>query len=89
MALAYLEHLSPTLVEAVAGLASRGVSNIRVVPLFFGRGGHLREDLPAQLESAHRAFPDVRLALTEAAGEDAEIQDALATFALRGLAGNN
>jgi sirohydrochlorin cobaltochelatase len=34
--LAYLEHLPPSLEEAVHGLARRGARSIRIVPLFFG-----------------------------------------------------
>jgi sirohydrochlorin cobaltochelatase len=44
--LAYLDHMSPSLPEALADLKSSRVTNVQIVPLFFGLGGHLKEDLP-------------------------------------------
>jgi sirohydrochlorin cobaltochelatase len=83
--LAFLEHLSPDLPTATRDLASRGVRTIRVAPLFFGRGGHLREDFPRVVAAARTAVPNVRFEITAAAGEDAAVLEALADFALSGL----
>ena len=85
VALAFLEHMNPDLTAAAAELARQGARQIRVVPLFFGRGGHLREDFPVQLESAKAAAPDVEFEVSMAAGEAPEVIEALATFALRGV----
>lgn len=51
--LAYLEHMKPSLGEALEALAKAGVGSVRVVPLFFGLGGHLRQDLPRLVSEAH------------------------------------
>jgi sirohydrochlorin cobaltochelatase len=83
VALAFLEHLQPDLPAAVRKMAAQGVSRARIVPLFFGRGGHLREDLPKLLEQVRREVPGVELDVMGAAGEDETIQAALAAFALR------
>ena len=82
VAVAYLEHLTPDLQRAAAAMAAGGVRQIRVVPLFFGRGGHLREDFPRQLAAARAGLPGVRFEVTEAAGENDGVLDALASFAL-------
>ena len=82
--LAYLEHLQPDLATALARQARAGVVSVRVVPLFFGRGGHLREDFPALLAAARAAAPGLEVEVLAAAGESSEVQDALAAFALRG-----
>ena len=79
---AFLEHLEPSLAQAVAAMAAEGVARIRVVPLFFGRGGHLREDFPRQLAAARAAAPGVEFDVTEAAGESEAVLDALAAFAV-------
>ena len=63
-------------------MAPRAGRRIKVVPLFFGRGGHLREDFPRQLAAAQARCPDDQFVVTEAAGEDDGVLDALATFAL-------
>ena len=83
--LAYLENLEPDLATALRDLASQGVRDVRIVPLFFGRGGHLREDFPVVLAGARAGVPDMRVEVTAAAGEDDDVQEALAAFALGGV----
>jgi len=80
--IAFLEHAKPDLTQAAIDVAAAGSRRIKVVPLFFGRGGHLREDFPRQLAVAQARLPDVEFAVTDAAGEDDGVLDALATFAL-------
>ena len=82
VALAFLEHLPPDLATAAKDLVANGATRIKVVPLFFGRGGHLREDLPRQLAAARAEVPGVAFDVTAAAGEDDAVLDALAAFAL-------
>ena len=84
--LAFLEHMQPDLAGAVAALAERGARRVRIVPLFFGRGGHLREDFPRHVERAQAAAPAVVLDIAPAAGEDPAVIEALADFALAGHA---
>jgi len=69
VAIAYLERMAPTLPEMVAELVREGVVEITVVPVFLGRGGHLRRDFPPLLEQARREFPQVRIHETAAVGE--------------------
>jgi sirohydrochlorin cobaltochelatase len=83
--LAFLEHLTPDLATALRAQVEQGATRTRIVPLFFGRGGHLREDFPAILDAARAAVPVLRVEVTEAAGESAAIVAALAAFALAGL----
>jgi len=84
--LAFLETMQPDLATASRAMAARGVKQLRVVPLFFGRGGHLREDFPRQVAEARAAAPGVEFEILAAAGEDAGVAEALADFALAGLA---
>jgi sirohydrochlorin cobaltochelatase len=79
---AFLEHAKPDLVQAAGELAAAGARRIKVVPLFFGRGGHLREDFPRHLAAAQERCPEVEFVVTGAAGEDDGVLDALAAFAL-------
>ena len=79
---AFLEHARPNLTQAVREMAAEGIDHIRIVPMFFGRGGHLREDMPRQLDEARAAAPAVRFEVTEAAGENEAVLDALAQFAV-------
>jgi sirohydrochlorin cobaltochelatase len=83
--LAFLDYLEPDLKSAAQDLAGQGLTTIRIVPLFFGRGGHLREDFPKQLDEAQAALPHMRFEVLDAAGETPEVLDALADYALAGL----
>jgi sirohydrochlorin cobaltochelatase len=86
--MAYLEHAAPDLAEATRRLSAQGARHIRVVPLFFGRGGHLREDVPRLLAAVGKALPGVKLDLALPAGEDDAVVDALAAFCVRAARGS-
>ena len=75
VALAYLEH-GPSLEEAVTALVAKGALSIRVVPLFLGTGGHVKDDLPKLVAQAKR--PEIQLALEKPIGEQTEVIDAIA-----------
>jgi sirohydrochlorin cobaltochelatase len=81
--LAFLEYRKPDLAEAALDLVQGGAERIRVVPIFFGRGGHLREDFPRQLAGARARLPRVTFEITAAAGEDDSVLEALASFAAK------
>ena len=85
--LAFLEHAAPDLRGGLLQLRSQGSRKVRIVPLFFGRGGHLREDFPRLLDDASRSVPDVTIDVTVAAGESDAVQAALAAFALAYVGG--
>jgi sirohydrochlorin cobaltochelatase len=73
--LAYLEHMTPSLPEALSQLQSAGVKRVRVVPLFFGLGGHLKEDLPRLVKEA-RSPLEVRI--SPPIGEQEAVIEAIA-----------
>ncbi len=79
--LAFLELMAPTLAEAIAGLAARGIGRITVVPVFLAQGGHLKRDLPALLEAARARHPGCEIALARAAGEAPGVIAAIAEYA--------
>jgi sirohydrochlorin cobaltochelatase len=81
--LAYLEHLEPSLEQAARRLAKLGATSIVVVPLFLGRGGHLRVDAPRLITAAEAALPGVVMVMAPSAGEDDTVIDALATYCVR------
>ena len=81
--LAYLEFMTPDLREAVRRLVARGVRRIRVVPLFFGPGGHLRTDVPRLIAEEMATHPGLVIELAPAAGEDPGVADAIAAYCLK------
>ena len=62
VAVAYLETMKPTLLEALAALAARRATAVRVVPVFLGLGGHLKQDLPKLVAEARAARRKARVA---------------------------
>jgi sirohydrochlorin cobaltochelatase len=85
VALAFLEMMQPSLEEAVNALNTQGVSQITVVPVFFGQGGHLRNDFPVLLQSCQAKFPQIALSATPAVGEDLAVLQAIIDFGARAL----
>ena len=83
--LAFLEMMQPSLEEAVAGLSTKGATDLVVVPVFFGQGGHLRNDFPVLLEECRGKFPDIRLSATPAVGEDLAVLQAIVDFSARSI----
>ena len=83
--LAFLEFMNPGLDAAVDDLVAHGCAAIRVVPVFLGQGGHVRQDLPPAVERAHARHPGVAIALRPAVGEDDRVLDRIAAVAVDGL----
>jgi sirohydrochlorin cobaltochelatase len=76
--LAFLEIMRPSLADAIASLAKDGVSSIRVVPVFLGRGGHTRQDLPELAAAARERHPGVEISIEPPIGEQPSVIDAIA-----------
>lgn len=74
--LAYLEH-GPSLDETVTALVAKGVASIRVVPVFLGQGGHVKDDLPRLLNQVAR--PGLTLRLDKSIGEQPLVIEAIAS----------
>ena len=83
--LAFLEMMQPSMEEAVAALSAKGVTDLTVVPVFFGQGGHLRNDFPVLLEECRDKFPNIQLCATPAVGEDLAVLQAIVDFGARVL----
>jgi sirohydrochlorin cobaltochelatase len=79
--LAFLELMSPTLVEAGSRLAAAGCTSVEVLPLFLGGGGHVRRDLPQLIEELRAAHPGLRCTLHTAVGELDSVLQAMADAA--------
>ena len=83
--LAFLEMMQPSLEEAVGSLAQKGAQEIVIVPVFFGQGGHLRNDFPVLLQDCQKRYPALKLSATSAAGESPTILQAIIDFGAAAL----
>lgn len=80
--LAFLELMQPALAEAVARIAAEGFERLTLVPLFLAQGGHLKQDLPKLLDDIRGRHPGVRIDVTQAIGDSAELTAAIGDWAL-------
>lgn len=78
MRLAYLEFMRPTLPEVLDALATEGAEVVRIVPVFFGSGGHVREDLPALVAVFQEKNPACRVEIQAPIGEQESVLEAIA-----------
>jgi sirohydrochlorin cobaltochelatase len=76
--LAFLELITPDLETAASDLVDRGCTALTIVPVFLGRGGHVRHDLPELIARVAAAHPDVGLKIAGAIGENDAVLDAMA-----------
>ena len=83
--IAYLERMRPTLEEAVTALAAKGAQRVRIVPVFLGVGGHIKEDLPKLADAARARHRGVEIVLERTIGERTEVTDAIATVISKGI----
>ena len=79
VSLAFLEFMTPGLIEAVAASVGRDAASVTIVPVFLAQGGHLKRDLPimvAELRSAHHGLA---IDVLPAIGEQPAVIEAIAT----------
>lgn len=74
IALAYLEY-GPSIEEALTALVAKGVGSVRVVPLFLGAGGHVKQDIPKLVAAANAGVP---VTIDAPIGEQDRLLDAIA-----------
>lgn len=86
--LAFHEFVGPTLCETVAVLYEAGFRRIIVVPVFIAQGGHLRSEVPSEIESLRASYPDCVISLERAVGESPEVQSAIAAHCRELLCGD-
>jgi sirohydrochlorin cobaltochelatase len=85
VSLAFLELMEPRLPTQVAALAEAGVSDITVVPVFLGQGGHLLRDLPLLVDKMRADHPGLDLKVVGAIGEDAGVLAAMTNYCVNSL----
>ena len=76
--LAFLELMKPALADCAAALYADGVRSVRVVPVFLGAGGHLKEDLPRIVAEIRAKFADLAITVEPPIGEQPGVISAIA-----------
>lgn len=83
--LAFLELMSPRLPELTVSLVERDVTDVTIVPVFLGQGGHVMRDLPGIVDELRQSHTAIRLHVAGAVGEDDSVLQAMAAYCLRSL----
>lgn len=81
VACAFLELTTPDLSSTVEAMMMRGMTHLRIVPMFLGVGRHAREDLPALVNDLTQAYPQVQFELLPAIGEHPAMTQLMADIA--------
>lgn len=85
VSLAFLELMSPRLPERVAELVESGITQVSVVPVFLGQGGHVLRDLPPLIDELRATYPELDIRLSQAVGENDAVQESIARYCLSQL----
>ena len=80
--LAFLEIMSPNVHEVVRQCAEQGIHHIRIVPLFFGVGKHVAEDLQGLVEAIRAEFVEIAIEIAPAVGQSEMVREAMANYAV-------
>ncbi len=86
VSLAFLELMEPRLPERAAQLVAQGVTQLTIVPVFLGQGGHVLRDLPLMVDELRVAHPGLAVHVAEAAGENAAVLQAISDYCIGALA---
>jgi sirohydrochlorin cobaltochelatase len=83
--LAFLELMAPSIAQATHDLAKKGVRDIHIVPLFFGVGKHIAQDLHGIVDDVRAQHPQVRIQIAAALGQSEFMRQAMAEYAFQAL----
>ena len=85
--LAFLELMEPSLPDVVKSFSQGQVSNVSIIPVFFGKGGHLKRDFPVILSDLQCAYPELNIVATDAVGQWESMWQAIANEAVNRVRG--
>ena len=72
---AFMGYSERTVEKAVAALASKDVSEIKVIPYFLFMGIHLKEDIPKMISDLTADYPNIKIVMTESLGADRRLAE--------------
>jgi sirohydrochlorin cobaltochelatase len=78
---AYLELMQPRLADVLAEFTEKKISSVRIVPVFLGAGGHVKQDLPRLVMEANAP---VKVTIEAPIGEQGAVVEAIAAAIARG-----
>ena len=64
-----MELAQPSIGDAIQQLAQQGEQEVIVVPYFLSPGRHITQDIPALVDTARQANPDITCSIADPIGE--------------------
>ena len=83
--LAFLELMTPQLPDTVAALVADGCSDVTIVPVFLGQGGHVLRDLPLLITELRTQHPALGIKVAAAVGENPAVLEAIADYCVSSI----
>jgi sirohydrochlorin cobaltochelatase len=83
--LAFLEKMQPDLPGAIQILLSKGVSDVEILPIFFGQGAHLHDDFPIIIKECRTMYPNIKIRTSPPVGENDEVLGSIINVAFQSL----
>ena len=74
---AFLELEHPSIVEAIDAAVANGAREVIVLPYFLAAGRHVVEDIPREVETKQRQYPEVKFRIAPYLGTMDGIADLL------------
>jgi|tagenome__1003787_1003787.scaffolds.fasta_scaffold18666636_1 sirohydrochlorin cobaltochelatase len=68
--LAYMEFISPTLIECARDAVAEGATQLEILPVFMAGGAHVSTDIPEQAQHIRDQFPELEVNILPPIGED-------------------
>ncbi len=83
--LAFLELMAPRLPQLVQDFEDKGYTEITIVPVFLGQGGHVLRDLPVMVDEIRLRHREMTIKVAGAVGEDEQVLNAIAAYCMQAL----
>lgn len=78
---AFLELAEPPLLYAIEHSINQGANEITVLPYFLNSGNHVKQDIPAIIDTAMERYPDCKFNVTSCIGMDENMSDLILNHA--------
>ena len=78
---AFLEIEEPSIAQGIQTCANAGATEIIVFPYFLSVGNHVASDIPAEIDTQRKEYPDITIKITEHIGKSKHMADILLSLA--------
>ena len=74
---AFLEFVAPSMEDQIEHLASKGVKDIVILPLFLTKGKHVSKDIPMIMEATSQKYQEISFTASDHLGGFQSLKDVI------------